>query len=1584
MFHMKYLLNFIFLHSILAIPHINLYYTDGVQENDNASQHNCLRIVVKLNYATSQNEVVSYCMGELPPRFNIEKNDSFSKFLTFDDLSKENVTSQQLYLWSAPIDVIERYQFYLNQLTTKTNDSSLGGEFFYNCTLPRFGPLCQYELYYHDPHHSSLYEIIWNYYAIYGHYPNNLTCYMHLKCNRGLFPACLDWTEVCDGKVDCIDGAFDEEYCWQLEINECKDNEYRCKNGQCIPLSFSDEEANSPHCIDLSDMRQSPLTSPILWHPRAIPSPISEDVSCANRYSGSSCMSTRKNLLETTMYASKDSSASSDCWSAFQCLLNFEDLTYSLCDKPCEHDTCIKIIQNTCPDMLFFPNVPVLFSNIYFAYGKNDLLYWTHSSPAPLYICYNTSQYDDFFIRISKIFFDNMTCIHSKQILSSNTLSSSQGKVVPDEILYDLYKLLVGYHLTFNYTSAICNRPNMYQCSRSPKCISVHRLMNTIADCLYRDDEDMASINNADRIEQYEKTHYKCQTTGKYIHRSLINNNHCDCERFDDAYCEDEDMHITFLNQNIVFQHICDGFTDLLPRMIAGQNETDETECGQWQCNNIYTRCNDVWNCPNGADESGCVSDSTLNCSSKEHLCVSLNTKQLICLSIEKINDGNVDCIGGTDEPTLCGKKIQRKPRQPVNLAAFHCTNHSSKLCISWYSLCDGKNDCEHGDDEQFCTKNETSLISDGICSLNNHPMISDAEKFLCDHRASTRYWAVIPYKLDTTTNLVENQVKNMKNAVFPSLPIIQRSNQYQSRCHRGLDLHVWLNNKNNSTNICLCPSSFYGDICQYQNQRISLIIKFRALADSWKTPFAIVISLIDSSDERIIHSYEQITFLSMKHCQTEHYMHLLYSTQPKDLTKNYSLHIDIYEKITLDYRGSVLVPVAFPFLPVQRIAVIVDIPQSDDKTEKCSNDLCVHGKCIKYSNNPENITFCQCNQGWSGRYCTTQYTCTCASHSLCIGISSNNRSICVCLVNQFGPRCLLTETMCQTNNLTCQNGGRCIPITDFMVSDQNFVCICPIEFTGDRCEIAANELILSFGEGIIPSQEMFIHFIEVMSGYELIEFTTRATILKTILVKKDSVIIYWSQPFHLIFIEFSKTYYLTVVQNTYNQSTTIIKMINPSDRCPNIRELFNETFVQWDLIRRIKYYHLPCQNDSLNLSCFYDDVHLCLCHEFKQQRQANCFIFDHNMKFDCNGQSECEHGGQCFQDNPDCPQKSICVCPTCYYGTRCQFSTSGFTLSLDAILGYHILPDVNIIHQPGIVQTSVALTTIFIVAGFINGILAMITFKNKSVREVGCGIYLLGSSITTLLTTIIFGLKFWILILAQTETISNKFFLYFQCLSIDFLLRICISMDQWLNACVAIERATTVIKGARFNKKKSRQAAKLVIILLLVFIVGICIHEPFYRRLFVEENNDEEKRIWCIISYPPSLQLWNTIVQIFNVLVPFLTNIISAILLVIMKSHQQSKSHTQRNYNEILRKEFRQRQNLFISPVLLFILTLPRVILVFASKCMKSTNDSWLFLIGYFISFIPPMLTFLVFVIPSEFYKKEFRKSVVQYRTNI
>jgi hypothetical protein len=90
-------------------------------------------------------------------------------------------------------------------------------------------------------------------------------------------------------------------------------------------------------------------------------------------------------------------------------------------------------------------------------------------------------------------------------------------------------------------------------------------------------------------MKQLETTHFKCRKTNKYISQTLVNNSFCDCN---DAalikfqWCDDEENKISFdITVHISFQKICNGFTELLP---DEQNETDETECQQWPCDNIY------------------------------------------------------------------------------------------------------------------------------------------------------------------------------------------------------------------------------------------------------------------------------------------------------------------------------------------------------------------------------------------------------------------------------------------------------------------------------------------------------------------------------------------------------------------------------------------------------------------------------------------------------------------------------------------------------------------------------------------------------------------------------------------------------------------------------------------------------------------------------------------------------------------------------------------------------------------------------------------------------------------------------------
>jgi hypothetical protein len=99
-----------------------------------------------------------------------------------------------------------------------------------------------------------------------------------------------------------------------------------------------------------------------------------------------------------------------------------------------------------------------------------------------------------------------------------------------------------------------------------------------------------------------------------------------------------------------------------------------------------------------------------------------------------------------------------------------------------------------------------------------------------------------------------------------------------------------------------------------------------------------------------------------------------------------------------------------------------------------------------------------------------------------------------------------------------------------------------------------------------------------------------------------------------------------------------------------------------------------------------------------------------------------------------------------------------------------------------------------------------------------------------------------------------------------------------------------------------------------------------------------------------------------------------------------RQKTTVQKNqtYRKILKEQIQHHRHLLITPSVLVILAVPRLILYFVSSCMKSINDPWLFLTGYFISFIPSMLTFVVFVVPSKTYKQQFWKTYERYKKAI
>jgi hypothetical protein len=349
-------------------------------------------------------------------------------------------------------------------------------------------------------------------------------------------------------------------------------------------------------------------------------------------------------------------------------------------------------------------------------------------------------------------------------------------------------------------------------------------------------------------------------------------------------------------------------------------------------------------------------------------------------------------------------------------------------------------------------------------------------------------------------------------------------------------------------------------------------------------------------------------------------------------------------------------------------------------------------------------------------------------------------------------------------------------------------------------------------------------------------------------------------------------------------------------------------------------------------------------------------------------------------------PEYSYCIT-----GDQCNYKT--ISLTLDDILQEELKLNATLNHQSFSIKISAALTIIMFVGGSINSVFSFITFKAEDAQVVGCGMYLLASAITSVLTISMFVVKFWFVVLTRINISTSISVFRGGCVSIEPILKLCLYLDTWLNACVAIERAIHVLQGIHFDKKKSKRIARWIIIILPFCIMATLIHEPIYRTLFVYEptinktvdnetyvNMTDEgttkRYVSCEARYSRSVQYYNTVILFFHLVAPFVANLFSALFIIFGAARQRSVARTGQSFIQHVRKQFSEHKQLIISPMVLLVVSVPRLIIALLAGCVKTSGFLWLYLGAYFISFTPSMLIFMIFVFPSELYMKTFKES--------
>jgi hypothetical protein len=198
----------------------------------------------------------------------------------------------------------------------------------------------------------------------------------------------------------------------------------------------------------------------------------------------------------------------------------------------------------------------------------------------------------------------------------------------------------------------------------------------------------------------------------------------------------------------------------------------------------------------------------------------------------------------------------------------------------------------------------------------------------------------------------------------------------------------------------------------------------------------------------------------------------------------------------------------------------------------------------------------------------------------------------------------------------------------------------------------------------------------------------------------------------------------------------------------------------------------------------------------------------------------------------------------------------------------------------------------------------------------------------------------------------------------------------DWLTACVAIERVFVITKGIHFDKKKSKQTARWIIMTIVILTMISLIYDPIHRELI---DDKEDQRTWCIVRYSSLIRIIDSAVHIVHFMIPFSINLLSAMMIIVNVARTHSNARKKQTYTQHLKEQLHQQKHLIISPIINVILSIPRLIIAFLTGCIQPKRDPWLFLFGYSISFVPSLLTLIVFILPSETYKKEFDTIIKQ-----
>ena len=635
-------------------------------------------------------------------------------------------------------------------------------------------------------------------------------------------------------------------------------------------------------------------------------------------------------------------------------------------------------------------------------------------------------------------------------------------------------------------------------------------------------------------------------------------------------------------------------------------------------------------------------------------------------------------------------------------------------------------------------------------------------------------------------------------------------------------------------------------------------------------------------------------------------------------------------------------------------------------------------------------LYFCSCHSGFYGRHCEhyeQNWEHSYSNTSICRPQSDDQRPLCLCSLSRFGSSCHLRIDSCESN--PCQNQGTCIqqyspkPITDY-------ACLCTELFQGEHWEQARGTVHLqieskfnastvaattiSYADtmrlelGLAIRHQQLYHYlpshVTLIYNQRTLPFAPVRGILK---LYKNS------------YPDIELDYY--ILYHTGEKITLNVTVdLTAENHCPLVDtfwHLLNTSGAGFNSTTAVFSYHRLCQAqaETASFRCFRDPNYICIC--TADFSRADCSLYNHSSD-QC---SVCLAKGYFVQGALDNSTDFLCLCSRCHSGKQCQYSNEFLSYTLDSLM----ITDLQEKHKLSTgIYVLIAVLIFFI--GLFNNLCSFVTFSRRKPCAFGVGIYLLAVSIADQCSLLLLVLKIIHVILGSDGNLfPYAAFNGYSCRIISYALSVFTRLTYWLTSFVALERLFVTLFPTSTLLKTTR--LPIVVTLSTILIVSTMhLHEAWHYTTIADHSYPSTNVTLCVTSYTESVvSTYNRVNIVLHYIVPFLIQIISITLMIIRItcSRARSAGHNRPAFGKVFQQQFQSQKELYITPLIIVLSLSPQLILAFSFVCteLRQTWQRYLLLTAYFLSYLPQILGFLLYVLPSTTFSNEFRQTMIGKR---